>query len=80
MSERLYIDWLPTGAPAVHVDEERVIVIQGRTGFYLDIRYTRGGSGVDTLGWATAGWKTFQPVGEGQGALACGRPSRFRLC
>ncbi|GAA5861965.1 hypothetical protein JCM3774_001368 [Rhodotorula dairenensis] len=66
VSERLFIDWLPPAAPAVHIDHERVIVIQGRSGFYLDVRYMHADSGADTLGWATAGWKTLQPVGQGQ--------------
>ncbi|GAA5981869.1 hypothetical protein JCM10908_004644 [Rhodotorula pacifica] len=67
VSERAYIDWLPAGEPAVRDEDERVIVIQGRTGFYLDVRCRRGESGAgDTLTWATAGWKTFQPVEEGQ--------------
>lgn len=71
VSERLYIDWLPTAQPAVHIEDERVIVVQGRTGFYLDLRYKTARQGeADTVTWATAGWKTLQPVSEGQGAPA----------
>ncbi|KWU46253.1 hypothetical protein RHOSPDRAFT_32251 [Rhodotorula sp. JG-1b] len=71
VSERLYIDWLPTAEPAVHIEDERVIVVQGRTGFYLDLRYKAARQGeADTVTWATVGWKTLQPVSEGQGAPA----------
>lgn len=74
VSERLYIDWLPTAEPAVHIEDERVIVVQGRTGFYLDLRYKTARQGeADTVAWATAGWKTLQPVSEGQGAPAPAR-------
>lgn len=79
VSERLYIDWLPAAGPATHIEDERVIVVQGRTGFYLDLRYRRARQGeADTVTWATAGWKTLQPVSEGQGATA--PPTRQNVC
>ncbi|GAA5923207.1 hypothetical protein JCM1841_005930 [Sporobolomyces salmonicolor] len=63
VSTRISIRW----PPAPPTDDQAVCVIQGRSGFFLDLRITRTveqGSGEKDceVTWATAGWKEVLPA------------------
>ncbi|GAA6007917.1 hypothetical protein JCM10207_004923 [Rhodosporidiobolus poonsookiae] len=75
VSTRISLRWPP--APAA--EHEAVLVIQGRSGFFLDLRVRRleaDGQGTAppdlrekgeySVEWATAGWKTLLPPREGE--------------
>lgn len=68
VSERVYIKWDPDSPDAMCDTSEKVLVIQGCTGFYLDLRWRREAQR-DVLTWATAGWRTIEAPREGEGAL-----------
>ncbi|GAA5970858.1 hypothetical protein JCM11641_004483 [Rhodosporidiobolus odoratus] len=69
VSTRLSLRWPP--APAA--EQSDVLVIQGRTGFFLDLRICRTEGRDETdegkdsvVDWATAGWKRLLPPRDGE--------------
>lgn len=68
VSERLHLEWRPDGAVAERDEAEQVIVLQGRSGFFLDVRWGKGAT--PRLTRCTAGWKTIEAARPGEGAAS----------